>query len=293
MRTFTQKQKSVITGSLLGDGHLVKPKYGHSAMTKGQCNAHLEYLNWHLTIFGSSAGPIRSYDNWANGKLYRKNMLRVKSHPFLSQLRQEWYPHGTKIVPSNIQLDPVAIATWYADDGTCHNGLAASFATYSFTTQEVNLLASILLDNFSIKCRIAKHNVLHVRPESYRAFLDIIRPHMIWNCFQHKVLLREPVQRGLHPDDIPSVVKKYVDGEGITSIAANMGVSTSHVSTTIRNKLAHNGLPLNNTSGIKGVCWDKSRNRWVASYRKDGKTIRLGRFKTKEEAAQAIRAASF
>lgn len=40
-----------------------------------------------------------------------------------------------------------------------------------------------------------------------------------------------------------------------------------------------------NTSGIRGVCWDKSRGKWIASICVAGKQRNLGRFDSKEEAA--------
>jgi len=42
----------------------------------------------------------------------------------------------------------------------------------------------------------------------------------------------------------------------------------------------------NNKSGVKGVCWDKSRSKWVAYIRVQGKRISLGRYADKEEAIQ-------
>lgn len=42
-----------------------------------------------------------------------------------------------------------------------------------------------------------------------------------------------------------------------------------------------------NTSGIKGVSWDKSRNRWVAQIEFKKKHYHLGRFENLEDAAQA------
>src|SRR5216683_4946120 len=34
----------------------------------------------------------------------------------------------------------------------------------------------------------------------------------------------------------------------------------------------------NNTSGIKGVCWDKQQNKWIAQIQINNKQIKLGRF---------------
>lgn len=43
----------------------------------------------------------------------------------------------------------------------------------------------------------------------------------------------------------------------------------------------------NNTSGIKGVTYDRKRNKWVSQIAFKRKSIKLGRYGTKEEAVQA------
>lgn len=45
--------------------------------------------------------------------------------------------------------------------------------------------------------------------------------------------------------------------------------------------------PKTNTSGIKGVSWDKSRNKWVAQIQFKGKNYYLGRYANKEDAREA------
>lgn len=45
--------------------------------------------------------------------------------------------------------------------------------------------------------------------------------------------------------------------------------------------------PKTNTSGIKGVYWDKNRNKWVAQIEFKGKTYYLGRYANKEDAREA------
>jgi hypothetical protein len=49
--------------------------------------------------------------------------------------------------------------------------------------------------------------------------------------------------------------------------------------------------PKNNTSGIKGVCWNKERDRWTASIGIERKRKTIGHFKTITEAEAAIKSA--
>ena len=60
------------------------------------------------------------------------------------------------------------------------------------------------------------------------------------------------------------------------------------------NQQNHGNVPLyaNNTSGIKGVGWDKKRKAWAAYITIDCKKKNLGRFKEKTAAADAYRTAS-
>jgi hypothetical protein len=52
------------------------------------------------------------------------------------------------------------------------------------------------------------------------------------------------------------------------------------------------GARAETASGLKGACWDKSRNAWIATIRVDGKQHFLGRFATAEEAHAAYAAAA-
>ena len=47
------------------------------------------------------------------------------------------------------------------------------------------------------------------------------------------------------------------------------------------------GMLKNNTSGIKGLSWDKARLKWAAQIKVNGKNISVGRFRNKVDAANA------
>jgi hypothetical protein len=47
-------------------------------------------------------------------------------------------------------------------------------------------------------------------------------------------------------------------------------------------------LSIKNTSGFKGICWDKKVNKWVARIQLNGKTHHLGTFTDKASAIAAV-----
>jgi hypothetical protein len=50
-------------------------------------------------------------------------------------------------------------------------------------------------------------------------------------------------------------------------------------------------LPKSNTSGYKGVCWNKAVSKWTAQISCGGKQINLGCYINKDDAIAAVRKA--
>ena len=114
--SLTQLQRSVVIGSLLGDGYL--------RIVRGRKNAFLEvnhaasqraYVDWKYSILQSISRSAPK-ERKGNGKriAYR---FTTRQHPELSALYGVFYRNGKKIVPK-LQIDPVAIAVWFMDDGS-------------------------------------------------------------------------------------------------------------------------------------------------------------------------------
>lgn len=55
--------------------------------------------------------------------------------------------------------------------------------------------------------------------------------------------------------------------------------------------LMNRGLASNNTSGVKGVVWDKNRQKWFARISATGTTLNLGRYDDMQDAIAARRKA--
>ncbi|MCK9369482.1 AP2 domain-containing protein [Candidatus Dojkabacteria bacterium] len=87
-------------------------------------------------------------------------------------------------------------------------------------------------------------------------------------------------------DAPPKLEVDHIDHNRLNNIRINLRVST-------RAENARNAsLGSRNTSGFKGVCWDKERLAWATYIKTGGRHIYLGRFKSKELAAEAYNQAA-
>lgn len=92
----------------------------------------------------------------------------------------------------------------------------------------------------------------------------------------HRVLMGDP--SGLDVD--------HRDRDGLNNRRSNLRCATR--SENNRNQ----PTPKHNTSGLKGVTWDRSRNMWRSQIKLHGKTHTLGRFHSPDEAHRAYCEAS-
>lgn len=89
----------------------------------------------------------------------------------------------------------------------------------------------------------------------------------------------------LHPQ--PEEEVDHINGNRLDNRRSNMRLATRHQNA--KNAPA----PRSNTSGVKGVSWDKTRGRWVARIRiGPGRRLELGRFVVFEDAVQAYNEAA-
>ena len=292
---FTTEQWSIINGSLLGDGHITKVKYGNSSFVKNQCRKHEDYLKWHFDKLFPYSCPLKNRDNYCLGKKYYRTTFNTRTNLIFSELREKWYPLGKKIVPQDLKLDPLAIAIWFFDDGSNSiKSRCCRFATYCFNKVECELLVKEL-DNFNIKCNIAKNNVIMVKTQSYKELVDLIKPYMLWDCFKHKIQYRDSELSFTTEKEALNIFEAFKSGKTQRQVAKEVGRSTTLVSTILRGgrksylglSVAKDGISLNNTTGVTGVHWEKGRNKWRVDGKKNNKAKYLGRFDSKEDAIVA------
>lgn len=78
----------------------------------------------------------------------------------------------------------------------------------------------------------------------------------------------------------------HKDGNGLNNRRSNLRTATRS------QNMCNKSIQRNCKSGVKGVCWEKNRNRWKAEIRFEGKKKYLGSFASKEEACAAYAEAS-
>lgn len=76
-------------------------------------------------------------------------------------------------------------------------------------------------------------------------------------------------------------VVDHIDGNHLNNNVNNLRWAT------IQENNINSKIPVTNTSGHKGVYYDKERNKWSARISINNKSKTIGRYKTKEEAIEA------
>ena len=86
-----------------------------------------------------------------------------------------------------------------------------------------------------------------------------------------------------HYGDIPAGLQvDHADGDRANNRVENLRLASQWENT-------HNSRrSLNNTSGVKGVCWDKRREKWLARLSIDRKVRHLGYYECLGEAEEVV-----
>lgn len=87
------------------------------------------------------------------------------------------------------------------------------------------------------------------------------------------------------PDKFPLPPLEYIDHRNRNRLDArreNLRFVTPQIN------VANSSLRVDNTSGFKGVTWDKANNKWIAQVQFQGRHKKLGRFRDKQAAAMAV-----
>jgi len=127
---FTQHQKEVITGLLMGDGCISTSNKNPYIVCNMTSPNYLKYIDEIFSILGN--GVRLSKTSRKSAKEDRESEFNIngseddysdvyswqsRSHPTLNNWA-EWYSTGKKVWPEDIELTPTVLKHWYCGDGT-------------------------------------------------------------------------------------------------------------------------------------------------------------------------------
>ena len=173
---FNPDQWSLILGSLLGDGYLVRTTRGYGFRVNHGIK-QAKYVDWK---YFKLKDFVNSPPRFAKGCYY----FRTVSHDAFSSLQALFYPKGKKEVPRELiasGMDPLALAIWIMDDGS-REGKQLRINSQSFSEDENHFLADVLRAKLGIEATInrdKKQFRLRISQASMPKLIEMVRPHFI------------------------------------------------------------------------------------------------------------------
>lgn len=115
--SLTRLQKSIIIGTILGDGYLrILPRSINAILEINHSAKQKEYVDW---IYSKLRNVVVSSPKTRKGNggriAYR---FYTKQLPEITHLYKIFYKDGQKIIPEHLSLDAISLAVWYMDDGS-------------------------------------------------------------------------------------------------------------------------------------------------------------------------------
>ena len=180
--------KQLLIGSILGDGCFCSV----SKTTKNMCLSiahsikqkdYLEY-KWSILNKYNLVPPIR--ENTIHNNRYTHDLtecrFKTRLNPIFTEIRNNNYDEtGHKRVKEDFvkDLEPLGLAIWYMDDGYATKN-SCILSTCSFTIEEQNILAKILLDKFDLHFNVGKHdNSMYLQAKDFPKFKKLIGNYVI------------------------------------------------------------------------------------------------------------------
>ena len=180
MGSLTQFQKSVVIGSLLGDGYMrIVPGRKDAFLEINHSIAQRNYVDWKYNVLSSIS---RSAPKERRGNGYRiAYRFTTRQMPEMTDLMHLWYREGKKIVPIEFALDPIALAIWFMDDGSMCRESDVYLNTQQFDSASQAVLTK-KLEGIGLESRLNKDKQYHrIRflKSSIPLLQEIIGAHII------------------------------------------------------------------------------------------------------------------
>jgi hypothetical protein len=186
--SLTQVQKSLIIGTILGDGYLrIIPLRKNAFLEVNHSVVQKDYVDWKYSILQSI---VKS-----KPKLRKSNGFRIAYRFYtrclseITDLFRYFYRNGKKIVPDSLEISPLSLAVWYMDDGSKSGG-SIYLNTQQFSMEDQKKLKKVLMSQFVINSNLNKeknYTRIRIKTGDAEKFCNVIR-EFIPQSMTHKLV---------------------------------------------------------------------------------------------------------
>ncbi len=187
----SKRQREILIGTLLGDGHLEKHTPTLGRLKIEQTYKQKDYVDW----------IYKEFKNWvrtkprerqvkAFGKTYEEYEFSTYGHKILGEFRERFYKGSKKIIPNDLEknITPLGLAIWYMDDGSIkskrHKGVFLN--TQGFEVNDIKKLQKYSKINLELRPQQGiKKEIKRVKKQIYlggssgEKFINLIESYII------------------------------------------------------------------------------------------------------------------
>ena len=173
--SLTEEQKSILFGTLLGDGSLRRKV--NTLLEINHSFKQQSYVDWLYSKFDNlTKTSPKIYISGKNRNGYRFTTLSIKE---LNQFHDLFYVDKKKVIPKDIVLNSLSLAVWFMDDGS-RSRSSVYLNTQQFSDED-QLTLMEYLSELNIEARVNKDKIykrLRVTTETVNNLVKLVYPHI-------------------------------------------------------------------------------------------------------------------
>lgn len=181
----TPRQREIVVGLLLGDGHLETRSNGKTYRLKVEHSIkQKDYVLWLYQELQSMI-PGKIYETKRDTRHFIG--FRTCSSSLFQFYGHQFYPNGKKVIPIEINtiLTPLALAIWFMDDGSRKSNKHKTYNihTLGYSKEDLARVIVVIKNLFDIEATLHSQKSIYWRiyipSVSAKKFKDVIHPFVI------------------------------------------------------------------------------------------------------------------